>query len=530
MSLPDLLASLEDRWADLGAGGVLRCLQDHARTLRPSERSAFLEVFDRQEPPADDGAELVVRIESFADRTLFELDELPYRRDRWTAKDDALPEASEEADDLLQMVGERFQLGERAAAARGLELLLDLQVSLIDHPSGYALGGSTDLLTESLGRLLWLDATDGSVPAADRADRVVEHYDRYAIVIGRLSPADVLDAHPREPGPDAETVSLIARRLATMRSPWRWSGAATLAAELACVLGGPDRVLALARDEETTDSLGFFRWLVDRHRSRGELGAARQRADEALARFGDSIELARLADVGAHLHRRGGSPDAADRARAAAERAWQAQPTSWRLAWVLADTAGDPAALDRLRRTGPGLSDLLDVALDVLRGDLGAVAERASSPPARVLGCLGGHRLALCALCSAGGAAGAPVIARSVTAALSSPAVEPLDFRVEDDLPDPPRDLAGRIIEVLVGLGPDPAWLDRADQLVETAAATVLGSSQRALYAVVAEMVAVLADAHERSRPGGGDDVWRGFEARYRRYRAFCSELAAVGR
>lgn len=109
----ELLSELVRRLDQLGPAGVRTALEHHARSLRPSQRAGFLEIFAASSP-AGSSEDLLDEVE----RVVGELDELPlrqwdgYRSWRDDGEDDDYATESADIDDLLIAAGERFLAGD----------------------------------------------------------------------------------------------------------------------------------------------------------------------------------------------------------------------------------------------------------------------------------------------------------------------------------------------------------------------------------------------------------------------------------
>lgn len=523
------LAELERRLDALGPDGLRRAVLAQAATLRPSQRPAFLALFDPAASPAV-GEVLLGEVERF----LGGLDASPARHQgrRWRDwDDDPGPYRDEELEDLLTTAGERFLAGEFKVATAAIERLLGAMVDSIDNDDAPELGAEVALVREARDRLLWsIAAADGRL--TDRAERMVDVVERFALLAPAPDLVDVLTAHPTAGPPEGDVLAAMADRLGDRMAAapsWQLGRQVGLWCQLHEHLGGLASVVALAA-QSWPWRLEIYRWVVDRYEADGQVDVAARLADDALAALSDSWQLADLADTAARLHRQLGDRS---RASAASWRAWTAHPTITRLERLLDDgeAAGDlDATIDRLASTAPS-DPTLAAAVAVLAGDVDAVVARARPPTIDH-----GHaatRLAVAVCCRLAARPAAPTVERVLNTAVDI--ATRADLRAELLRRTPATEAATPLVDrlrtALDRLPVDPAQAHVAERLLDGFAAEVLGRKDRASYATVAALVVAVADTNARIGSRHSDLI-AAYDERYRRFAAFRRELrdAACGR
>lgn len=546
----EFLDELSARLDALGTGGVTDRLMARAQGLRPSERDAFLAIFNAAPTAASDGDDVLELVAVFVHGLERRLDDRPdpswyHRRGGWNDWDDEEDDGDDdliaELDDLFGLLGERFLAGDVVVALTGYEQLLGAVVSMIDHPSGVSLGGSDEIAREAFTRALWCAATLPEETAAGRALRFVALYDDFGDV-GWPTLVEVIAVSPGRDCPPDETLAAIALLLRDVSlGVWDNRRRRELLCEITFRLDGEAGMLALARDLTSSARLETYQWLVAHYRSKPDQTAAATAADEALDALGDSHELAALADVGAHLHRELGNDEAA---RGADLRAWSVSPTSARLEWVLNDLVelGSDAraeVMDELAATSDVSSDLL-VILAILRGDLDEVSAGGGwRVPTRAVEVA--DRLVFAAYVGAGAGVRLPGVDHMIRNAIGPRAggahLEALAARRTavlagggGELPAPPRRLVDATLAAVTALPSDPARLDDANALLDRSAAVVLGGKLRGAYGLVAEMVVVLAEGLDAAGRVPRELTVERYDREYRRFSAFRKELAAAVR
>lgn len=516
------LAELERRLDALGPQGVRRAVLAQAATLRPSQRPAFLALFDPAAASAV-GEVLLGDVERF----LGGLDALAasHRGRRWRDwDDDPDPYRDEELEDLLTAAGERFLAGGFEVATAAIERLLCAMVDSIDNDDAPQLGAETALVREARDRLLWCIAAADGRPN-DRAERMVEVLERFALLAPAPDLVDLITAHPTALPPQGDVLQAMADRLGDLMAAtpsWQLGRQVALWCQLHEHLDGLASVVALAA-QPWPWRLEIYRWVVDRYAAGGQVDVAAGLADDALAALSDSWQLADLADTAARLRRQLGDPS---RARAASWRAWTAHPTITRLERLLDDgeAAGDlDATIDRLPKTAPS-DPTLAAAVAVLAGDVDAAVA-----PTRFSAIDHEHaatRLAVAVCCRLAARPAAPTVERVLNTAVDAAARR--DVRVELSRRTPGTQAATPLIDrlrtSLDRLPVDPTQAHVAERLLDGFAAEVLGRKDRASYATVAALVVAVADTHARIGSRHRDLI-AAYDERYRRFTTFRREL-----
>lgn len=524
LPIDSFLDELIRRLDTLGPDGVREALLAHARSLRPSQRQAFLEQFATAN--VADGTTLLAEIDRFVG-DVGALQGRPWRRShRWGHDEPAFPAESLAIEDLLVAAGERFLAGDIGTAGVAYEKLLSAVVSTIDDDRNIDFDLDADITSEARDRLLWCLAHGDGVAPGERARRIIDAIDATGVLMPMPRGDGFVRAHPDlAPVEDAVLRAVVAQidECPTIGAGWRQRSWHELSLQLREHLDGIDAAIGFVREAQVPQ-LDGYRWLTDRHIELGALGTAAGLAVEALDRCRDSWDLATLADTAAELCAHLGRADAA---ASAAMRAWRAHPTAARL-----ETICDLAVPDAVAAIASSPPDdrSLAATVAILAGDLvSAVNAAQRSDPGGRIGEHAATRLVVAACChGAGPAAPHALIATTISTAcraLHHDALETLRHR-PPNLPDPNRiPLESRLLGALAQLTPDPARLDDARALVDAVTETVLGAKQRHHYATAAELVVLVAHTAEAINATPASETVAHFDNRYRRFPAFRTEL-----
>ena len=379
--LADFMAALDRRLDTLGAEGVNAALRAAAGRLAPSERPAFLAMFDPLPVVSVDG--LVAEIEAFVVGHRHgedgSDDRRRYRNEWWD--DDEVPRSSGEADDLFGRLGERFIAGDWAVAAEGYRRLLYVAVADVDSPDGCVVGGSHEVVQEALARYARCLVAGGSEPVERRAARVIEALGDLGSSLGTPSLAEVLNSHP-DSVEDLEAMlaelGALAEDRARSDAAWTVSHFQTLALDIAVLLGGPDGVARLARDRsgQRPDRV-WERWMIELV-AVGRFAEAIEVGAEAIATLGSSRERARVADLHAANQRSTGDPRGALGTDVVA---FSDAPSLGRLRQVLDDAELAGEAVPHATLAGAtGADPLVRLAVHFLGGEIDEVPARTEVP------------------------------------------------------------------------------------------------------------------------------------------------------
>ena len=529
-SLGAFQAALAERLDGLGPDGLRTLLERRAATLRPSEREAFLALFDPVEgddappPTASIDWDLAAFAEAVARMP-------PSRRWGWRERweddeDEPLPAEGAVAEDLLVAIGERFLAGDVAWAAGAYEQVFTVLRSTVDDDRDIELGVDRALASEARNRLLWAIATT-EPEAAAAGRRMADAVELCDHDTDALALEDVVAARPGSDPVASEVLRAFADALTEELSalpPWDRRRRLSLACEIGFRLDGVDAVVAAVRSG-AMPRLDTYRWLVSHLAASGEPQRAAELGDEALAGERRSYDVADLADEVAALWLQLGHPESA---LAAQCRSWQCRPTVICLERVLdaADAAGRPGVPDAVDEHPSG-SRFLQAAVHVLAGHLDdAIAPVAGTEHQSSHDRYAADRLAIATACHASMAGPVrPEIAGAVHHACSRAEMAgwfELDRHRDRE---PPTPLAERLLTALAAVPADPARLDVARQRVAALAERVLGAKDRPAYEIVAAMVVLLAQTTASVDGGEPATVIDEYDYRYRRFSAFRGEL-----
>jgi hypothetical protein len=531
--LAGFLAQLDERLALLGPQGVVTALHAAAARLSPSERPAFLAMFDKAavvSPPDD----LLDDIEAFIAEfpsSLEEANEQRWRQRRgrsaWWGEDDDAP-VSGEVDDLYRRVGERFLAGDWAGAAAGYRRLLNASVNDVDSDDGCVVGGSTEIVQEALARMIRAILADPAMSHAQRAASIVEVIDVYGSTHGTPALAAVLQAHPAAVDDLDGVLGALGgacEEAARTASSWIVSNFHSIALDIAVAIGGPNGVARLARDVSMPlRDRAWERWMT-------ELASADRLTDalavgaQALQATGPSRERARLADQYGGYQRSAGDHDGA---LATGVVAFGASPSLRRLRQVFDDAgaAGQPAPLGALSQTA-GADPLVRLAVRLLAGQVDDQSDATAS--VRLGTTLEASSVAIAALLRTSTASQGrhTKLCDALIGALDGTRADRHHYELMRQAgSDPePLPLAPRLIAALVVVAPQVERLTLAVGLVEAAAADVMSNKWRGSYPLVARLVVALAHTSEAAGGGSAVGVIGEYDRTYRRFAAFRKEL-----
>lgn len=514
------LSQLARQLDELGAEGVRAAVEAHARSLRPSERAAFLGVFAVGATNAIAGG-LLEEI----DRLAAELTDLPPRWDRgyrhWDDDDDddAYEIESSELDDLFVAAGERFLAGDVALAAAAYERLLDSVVGAVDDERGISLRPDAELVEEAFTRVLWCRMR--SAPT-----RVVDAVESYRILTSVPSLSTVLAAHP-DLGPPGDDMLRIAADGLLGADPTEasWEARARLGLGLAlrAHVDGFDSVIAFARLPGPL-RLDVATWAVRQLVDDGSLAVAADLAHDTIDAMGDSQAVAELADIAAALDVQLGRP-----ALDAATRAWSASPTITRLEVALEAATPNEREQFVTEAAAHSFNDrFLATATSILAGDVHAAAARALDASSwdhsrRAI------QLAVAACC----AVASPVRIPRIETAIASACVvadhrRPWATTSTAPVRHTPTPLADRLRTALTTIETDSTYLAAARGLVHDTVEAILEAKERSQYAVAARLIVVVAATREAVEGVAAGELIDEFDQRYRRFSAFRKELRAA--
>lgn len=533
--LTDFLAALDRRLHGLGHEGVSSALRSAAGRLSPSERPAFLAMFDPA--PAAPADALLAEIEALVTghghaEDNFE-DQRRYRRyrDDWWQQDEE-PRFSGEADDLYRQLGQRFVACDWTVAAEGYRRLLYASVADVDSSDGCVVGGSHEVVQEALARFLRCLLAPASEPLEQRAVRVVEALDDLGSSLGTPSLAAILNAHPdriEDFDPMLGALGALAEDRAKTASSWNLSQFQQLAIDVAVTLGGADGLAPLACDATMPrpDQV-WERWMTELA-AVGRLADAIKIGAEAITTIDPSRDRAQVADLHSHHQRQAGDQRGA---LATGLVAFSDRPSLGRLRQVLDDA-------DATRQTAPlavlasaaGADPLVRLTVQLLAGQIDDVPAVTIAPYPRwttdneavaIGGLLLGsthHRGRHTNLCTAllGPLDGASTDHNSY-----------LRLRQRPGGTQPqvgPLPLAPRVVLAIASVSPNVERLTVARHRVETSAADVMSNKARGSYGRVAQLVVALAHTSEDVGCGTAASVIADFDREYRRFAAFRKEL-----
>ncbi len=513
----ELLSELARRLDQLGPAGVRTALERHARSLRPSQRAGFLDVFAASSP-AGSSEDLLDEVE----RVVGELDDLSprqwdgYRSWRDDGEDDEYAMESADIDDLLIAAGERFLAGDVDVAVAAYRRLFDAIVSTVDDDRGVTLAPDVELIAEAATRLMW-----NVVRTAP--DRVADVVDDYRLVAPMPSLAAILHAHPDFGPPAADALRTAADALmdrSANRPEWEARQSFGLALEMRAHVDGLDAVVAMAR-ADTPERLEVTAWAVDRLVEGGRLEEAAALAHDTMAVTASSHRLAVLADTAANVDAQLGRP-----AFAAAATAWAAHPTISRLEAVL-DAARPNERTSFIAATAehPPTDRFLATATRILAGDVPAAATGALDAATLDWG-RAALRLAVVACCATAGPTTMPLAEPALAAAYTTARRQAHSWLPEAPAPGTP--LVTHLRRELARVEPDATHLTMARGIVHDTAESILDAKERSGYAIAAELIALLAVTTEAIDGTPATTVTAEFDARYRRFSAFRKELRAA--
>lgn len=519
LPIADLLAELDARLDRLGPEGVRAAVIAHARSLRPSARRGFLEVFDTATP--DSSSLLLAQVNDLVAR--IEGAEPRWIRRRWFEDPEPThPELTDAVEDLLVALGERFVAGELEVAAAGLRPLLSAVAATVDSDDVVLLP-APDLTCEARDRLVLAIGHDDQLTTAERAHEIVAAIDDCAV----LAPVPTLPdlAEPRHGSAplDDEVLRVIAERIdadLAQKPGWGRTRWLDLLLSVREHLDGRDEVLAVARGPDGV-AVDVYRWLADRHLDDGDFAGAAAVLDEALDRCSDSYPLAELADLAAGIYHRMGSAHGAARP---AERAWGAHPTTRRLEVLL--EVEPPEEVARTLERLPAADGLIAAQAAAVVGDVDAVMAAGESD--RALRVPDPSAFAAAWLC----ATTQPGRTALVEGWLHRTCVERTDHLAElmtrhrrrHDIEIPVTPLAIRLLDAEPTGDPEER-LSGALTIVEQTAERVTTTKQRQAYGTAAGLVVMVGDCLERAGMQSREQVVATFDHRYRRFAAFRREL-----
>ncbi|MCB1017739.1 MAG: hypothetical protein KDB10_21815 [Acidimicrobiales bacterium] len=534
-SLGAFQAALAARLDALGPEGLRAVLERRAATLRPSEREAFLALFDPvaasvESAPVGANAAIEEDLAAFADAVARMPPSQRWQwRERWDDdEDEPLPAEGAVAEDLLVAIGERFLAGDVAWAADAYEQVFAVVQSTFDDDRDIDLGVDRALASEARNRLLWAIATTEPDPVA-AGRRMAAGLELCDDATDGLTLDDLLVARPGGDPVADEVLRAFATALSVdldldLLPSWDRRRRLALAFEVGVRLDGVDTVVAGARSG-TMPRLDTYRWLVSHLADTGDVERAVALGEEALADERRSYDVADLADEVARLALRIGRPESA---LAAQCRSWACRPTVICLERVLdaaeaAGRPGVPAVVD----DHPSGSRFLQAAVHLLAGRFDeAIAPATGSEHLSSHDRYAADRLVIAAACQ--GAAGGPVRpAVCVAVHDAGRRAEMAGWFERDPSPDRPTatPLAERLLATLGAVNADPARLEMARRRVDHLAERVLGAKDRPAYETVAAMVVLLAQTAAAVEGAEAATVVDEYDHRYRRFPAFRGEL-----
>jgi hypothetical protein len=539
VGLGAFLAELDERLQALGPTGVRSSLHAAAARLSPSERPAFLAIFEADALARSD--DLVEEIDAFVADLPALVDEYDATRrghgrrwDRWDDEDDS--PMVEEVDDLYRRLGERFLAGDWQIAVDGYRRLLGAATADIDSPDGALVGGSDELVREGMIRLVRALLADRTVAPSQRAAHVVDVMVDFGSVGGHPRLGEVLSAHPA-PIDDIDEVlaalGALCEERARASSAWDGAPFHNLALDVTVERDGPDALARLARDRTMPRRERVWeRWMT-------ELAATDRLTDsiavgvEAIGSIAPGHDRARLADQLGGLQRRAG---ASDRALSTAVIAFNDAPSLRRLRLILddADAVEQPAPLESLVLPA-GSDPMVRAATRLLAGAVDDIASAAAIDPGRPSPTLDATAVIVAGLLRTSAMPTGGHVERCDQLLAGLDRVWPgrgvsLELgRVADSEPDDePSPLGPRVIGVLEHVAPDTRRVTVAAEVIEAAAAEVMSNKWRSSYGLVARMVVALASATEASGRGPATTVVAEYDHTYRRFTAFRKELASA--
>jgi len=536
ISIAELLAVLEQRLQQLGDTGVRNAVIAHAAALRPSQRQAWLDIFQGSHATTKD--DLLARVDACVaevrEAAADDADDRRWSRSRHWDDDDDEPRFADESqtmEDLLVEVGERFVAGDIETAMVAYDRLLQALGESYDSDHSLQLNVESGLCQEARDRLVWCHAHRASTGAIDLDAGVrlmVAAIEEHSLAAGTPRLADLLAVHPTLPPIGALVLrTLLGHLVSPLAAPsgWPQHDALALTLELRAHLDGMDAVVEQARREDQPRRVEIYAWLVER------TGSA-DLVMEALEGCSDSYPLAGLADLGVGLMAAVGR--GADAAEVAA-RAVRAGPTVARLETALdtAELAGNDQQLSarELFAGGQPADAMLALALTMLRGEPVA-------PLPETLHRLGpagtaAVQLAATAWCaSAGGVTKSTAKVVAAACGHDDPFSVMVALRAERHGPPPTARvaLADRLVAALRELPRDPDGLELARAEVDAFAGEVTASKSRRAYATVARLVVLLGEASEASGGLRATGVVAEYDQRYRRFSAMRAELSKAAR
>ena len=539
VGLGAFLAELDERLQALGPAGVRGSLRVAAARLSPSERPAFLAIFEADAPVRSD--DLIEEIDAFVTSLPALVDEYEATRwgrgrrwDRWDDEDDLL--MVEEVDDLYRRLGERFLAGDWQIAGDGYRRLLSAAIGDLDSPDGALVGGSDELVREGMTRLVRALLADSTVLPSQRAADVVDVMDDLGSVGGHPRLHEILCAHP-VPIEDIDEVlaalGALCEERARASSAWDGAPFHDLALDVAVERDGPDALARLARDRTMPRRDRVWeRWMT-------ELAVADRLTDsiavgvEAIGSIAPGHDRARLADQLGGLQRRAGAPD---RALSTGVIAFNDAPSLRRLRLILddADAVEQPAPLESLVLPA-GADPMVRAATRLLAGAVDDISSAVVVEPGRSSTALDATAVMVAGLLrtSATPTAGHVEHCDALMAGLDRAwpgrgGSLQLEREANSEPNEEPSPLGPRVIGVLEQIAADSRRATVAAELIEAVAAEVMSNKWRSSYALVARLVVALASAIEASGRGSATTVVAEYDRTYRRFSAFRKELASA--